>query len=98
VFAPTNDAFGKVPAPLLGLIGGDKGLLTTVLTYHVVSGYSDPRKPIFPREVKTVQGQTIFVEYDMNPQVNQSNASCQGVKTRNGIVWLIDSVLLPQFQ
>lgn len=99
VFAPTNDAFAKVPTPLLNLIGGDTGLLTTVLTYHVTAGSVDPRRSLIPHQVKTLQGQTLFVGFDKDgPSVNQSVASCTGVKTTNGTVWLIDSVLLPQFK
>ena len=99
VFAPTNDAFGKVPAPLLGLIGGDPALLTSVLTYHVSPGTVDPRRNLIPMQVKTLQGQTLFVGYDKDgASVNQSVASCKGDKPTNGTVWLIDSVLLPQFK
>jgi uncharacterized surface protein with fasciclin (FAS1) repeats len=99
VYAPTNAAFGKVPAPLLGLIGGDPALLTSVLTYHVTPGTVDLRKAIAPMAVKTLQGQSVFVSHGKNgPQVNQSGAACKGVKTTNGTVWIIDSVLLPQFK
>jgi len=99
VFAPTNAAFGKVPAPLLGLIGGDANLLTTVLTYHVTAGPADPRRSLIPSQVRTLQGQTVYIGYDKDgASVNQSVAACKGVKTTNGTVWLIDSVLLPQFK
>lgn len=97
VFAPTNDAFAAIPSAVLGAIGGDVGVLTAVLTYHVAEGYVDPRRPRVPREVSTLQGQTLFVEWDGEPQVNQSTAACQPVRTTNGTVWIIDSVLLPQF-
>jgi uncharacterized surface protein with fasciclin (FAS1) repeats len=98
VFAPTNDAFAKIPAPVLGAIGGNPAVLTAVLTYHVTPGPVDPRKP-FKREVATLQGQTLFVGYERKdgPAVNQSNADCTAVRTTNGTVWIIDSVLLPQF-
>ncbi|TBO34019.1 fasciclin domain-containing protein [Aquabacterium lacunae] len=99
VFAPTNAAFAKVPAPLLSLIGSDTGLLTSVLTYHVTKGHADPRKPITPVQFKTLQGQTLYAGYDADgASVNQSVAACKGVQTSNGTVWLIDSVLLPQFK
>lgn len=99
VFAPTNDAFAKVPSPLLDLIGSDPKLLTKVLTYHVTSGQADPRRSLIPSQVTTLQGQTLFLAYDADgASVNQSVANCKGVKTTNGTVWLIDSVLLPQFK
>jgi uncharacterized surface protein with fasciclin (FAS1) repeats len=101
VYAPTNSAFDKLPAPLVDLLTADpKGLLTTVLTYHVSTGIRDPRRAFIPKETNTLQGQTVFLEYEngKGPQVNQSNVNCKGVKTNNGVVWLIDSVLLPQFK
>lgn len=100
VFAPTNAAFAKVPPALLNLIGGDTALLTSVLTYHVSPGQRDPRRSaFFPAEVPTLQGQSLFLEFESGkPQVNQSTAQCTGVKTTNGVVWIIDSVLLPQFK
>lgn len=99
VYAPTNDAFAKIPAPVLGAIGGDLGVLTAVLTYHVVPGAADPRR-IGTREVTALQGQTLFIGAGKagSPMVNQSKADCTAVKTTNGTVWIIDSVLLPQFR
>jgi uncharacterized surface protein with fasciclin (FAS1) repeats len=99
VFAPTNDAFAKIPAPVLGAIGGNLAVLSAVLTYHVSPGTVDPRRPQL-REVSTLQGQSLFVEHELRaePQVNQSKADCTGVRTTNGTVWIIDSVLLPQFR
>ncbi|MEN9727343.1 MAG: hypothetical protein RL434_1709 [Pseudomonadota bacterium] len=98
VFAPTNDAFGKIPGPVLTAIGGDTSVLTAVLTYHVAAGRRDPRASLDPREIKTLQGQSVFFDYDNGPEINQSKTTCQPVKTTNGTVWIIDSVLLPQFR
>lgn len=100
VFAPKNAAFAGVPSSVLNAIAEDPGLLTAVLTYHVSPGDVDPRKFKVAKERKTLlQKQSIFVDFDRaGPKVNQSLADCQGVKTINGTVWLIDSVLLPQFR
>jgi uncharacterized surface protein with fasciclin (FAS1) repeats len=97
VFAPTNAAFGKIPAPVLGAIGSDLGVLTAVLTYHVVPAAVDPRT-LRTGEVGTLQGQTLFTGFDRGTgaTVNQSVADCTAVRTSNGTVWVIDSVLLPQ--
>lgn len=99
VFAPTNAAFAKIPSAVLGAIGGDLAVLTAVLTYHVVPGRLDPRLPV-TRERKTLQGQTLFAGYQrgVGPEINQSVADCTAVRTTNGTVWVIDSVLLPQFR
>jgi uncharacterized surface protein with fasciclin (FAS1) repeats len=100
VYAPTDEAFEKIPGAVLAAIGSAPGVLTAVLKYHVSPGIKDPRKPLYPLEVKTLQGQTVFLDYDrgQGPQINQSTANCAGVRTTNGIVWIIDSVLLPQFK
>lgn len=97
VFAPTNDAFLGIPPDLLDAIGGDTDVLTGVLTYHVVGGPVDPRRSIVIRKVPTLQGQSLFLSYNKNPQINQSNTGCQGVRTSNGTVWIVDSVLMPQY-
>lgn len=97
VFAPTNDAFLAIPPDLLDAIGGDTDALTGVLTYHVVGGPVDPRRSIVIRKVPTLQGQSLFLSYNKNPQINQSNTGCQGVRTSNGTVWIVDSVLMPQY-
>lgn len=101
VYAPTNDAFALLPPPLVDLLVANPDLLTTVLTYHVSSGVQDPRKPLYPKETKTLeaQGQTVFLDYEngKGPQINQSTATCEGVRASNGVVWFIDSVMLPQF-
>jgi uncharacterized surface protein with fasciclin (FAS1) repeats len=97
VFAPTNDAFAAMPPDLLAAIGSNLDVLTGVLTYHVVGEHVDPRRSAIPREVTTLQGQTVFFSYGMGPQINQSHTSCEAVSTTNGTVWVIDSVLLPQY-
>lgn len=98
VYAPTNDAFTAIPGPVLDAILADVDLLTTVLTYHVTPGVRDPRNHFKAVARPTLAGP--FVYYDFNnghSRVNQSAVSCTGVRTDNGIVWVIDSVLLPQF-
>jgi uncharacterized surface protein with fasciclin (FAS1) repeats len=99
VYAPTNDAFAAVP--ILDIVLADQDLLTSILLYHVTAGvkpHYDPRwvnKNAF--EVDTLNGQTVFYNRNGGPQINNSNVSCQAVKTTNGVVFVIDSVLLPQF-
>ncbi len=102
VFAPTDDAFAAIPDEILNAIIADVDLLTAVLTYHVIDGAGrrmDPRRASFrARERNTLQGQSVFFNYSAGgPQINQSTADCTAVRTTNGVVWLIDSVLLPQF-
>lgn len=96
VYAPTNDAFAAVPGPILDTIVGDVDVLTAVLTYHVTPGrMDDPRKYYTPVRRPTLQGQLVYYSYKGGPMVNNAAVNCQGVQTDNGIVWIIDSVLLP---
>jgi uncharacterized surface protein with fasciclin (FAS1) repeats len=97
VFAPTNDAFAAVPKPTLDKALGDpKGLLTTVLTYHVVPGQLTPDQ--LAGSHKTLQGDTIQItgsgqDFKVN---GNSSVVCGNVKTANATVYLIDQVLLPK--
>jgi uncharacterized surface protein with fasciclin (FAS1) repeats len=97
VFAPTNDAFSAVPkATLDKALGDPKGLLTTVLTYHVVPGQLSPDK--LAGTHKTLQGGTLTVSGSgQDFKVNGgSNVVCGNVPTANATVYVIDGVLLPK--
>jgi uncharacterized surface protein with fasciclin (FAS1) repeats len=97
VFAPTNDAFAALPkATLDKALGDPDGLLTTVLTYHVVPGQLTPDQ--LAGSHKTLQGGTLEVtgsgeEFTVN---DTSGVVCGNIKTANATVYLIDQVLLPQ--
>ena len=97
VYAPTNAAFAAVPTDILNTIVGNTDILTAVLTYHVTPSMQDPRKYLPAVQRPTLQGQKVFFSrsQEKGPLVNNAVVSCQGVKTDNGLVWLIDSVLLP---
>jgi uncharacterized surface protein with fasciclin (FAS1) repeats len=98
VFAPTNAAFANIPGTVLQAIAGNLNTLQAVLTYHVAAGTFDPRFAFLAKEIKTLQGQTLFMKADARgPGVNQSEVDCQGIRATNGTIWVIDSVLLPQF-
>ena len=96
VNAPTNDAFGAVPADILDTIVGDVDLLTAVLTYLVTPSVEDVRRYSEAYARPTLQGQQVYFDrYGSTPRVNNAGASCTGVRASNGNVWIIDSVLLP---
>ena len=96
VFAPVNDAFGKVdPATMKKAMGDPKGLLTKVLTNHVVPGKLAPAD--LAGEHKTLGGGTITVEgsgedFTVN---GKAKVICGNVTTANATVYIIDDVLLP---
>ena len=94
VFAPTNDAFAKIDAATLDKLKTDSGLLTSILTYHVVPGQAGPDQVVGTH--KTVNGAEVTVSGNGdNLTVNNANVVCGGIKTTNATVYLIDSVLLP---
>ncbi|SKC40666.1 fasciclin domain-containing protein [Krasilnikoviella flava] len=94
VFAPVDDAFGKVDKETLDTLSTDADLLTTVLTYHVVPGQILPED--IAGEHETVQGDTVEVTGEGDEmKVNDANVVCGGVMTQNATVYLVDSVLMP---
>lgn len=98
VYAPTDDAFAALPPLVLEGIVSDPDVLTSVLTYHVSAGRRDPRIHFSSVRRDTLQGQPVYYGWVAgHSRVNGAAVSCQGVRTSNGVVWLIDSVLLPQF-
>jgi uncharacterized surface protein with fasciclin (FAS1) repeats len=96
VFAPTNDAFAAVPKPTMDAAMKDpKGLLSTVLTYHVVEGRLTPAQ--LAGEHKTLQGANLTVSGSGESfKVNdEAGVVCGNVQTSNATVYIIDGVLLP---
>ena len=99
VFAPTNAAFGMLPAGTVETLvkPENKGTLTSILTYHVVPGQATPAQVV--GQHKTVQGATLTVTGSGdNLKVNDAGVICGGVSTTNAQVYLIDTVLMPPAQ
>jgi uncharacterized surface protein with fasciclin (FAS1) repeats len=95
VFAPTNDAFGKIPKADLDKVLADKKTLTSILTYHVVAGKLAPESLAGPH--KTLQGGEVTVAGSGEDFKVDGDASvvCGNVQTANATVYIIDSVLMP---
>ncbi len=94
VFAPTDAAFAKVPPAQLQALLADKAKLTAVLTYHVVSGVV-MSKDVKPGMVKTVQGSALNVTTMGGVKVNDANVTAVDIVADNGVIHVIDSVILP---
>ncbi len=96
VFAPTNDAFAAVPKKTLDAAMADpNGLLTKVLTNHVVQGRLAPGQ--LAGEHTTLAGTTITVKGSGEDfTVGDAHVVCGDVQTANATVYIIDGVLLPQ--
>jgi uncharacterized surface protein with fasciclin (FAS1) repeats len=101
VFAPTNAAFAKLPAGTVEslLKPENKATLVKILTYHVVSGKvlaADVVK-LDGKMVKTVQGSDVTVTVAGGKvKVNDSNVVATDIETSNGVIHVIDTVLLPK--
>jgi uncharacterized surface protein with fasciclin (FAS1) repeats len=94
VFAPTDDAFAKLEPATIDKLKTDSKLLTSILTYHVVSGQADPSAVV--GDHKTVQGESLKVTGSGDTlKVNDAGVVCGGIKTSNATLYLIDTVLMP---
>ncbi|MBB2947155.1 putative surface protein with fasciclin (FAS1) repeats [Actinoplanes lutulentus] len=96
VFAPTNDAFGKIPEADLKKVLADKKTLTSVLTYHVVPGKLTPAD--LAGTHKTLEGDELTVSGSGEDFTVDGSAAviCGNVQTANANVYIIDSVLMPK--
>ena len=97
VFAPTDEAFAKLPAEVLeAALADPEGLLTQVLLYHVVPGKVMSTDLSDGLEAATVQGELItFTLSDGVAMVNDATITAADVETSNGVIHVIDTVLLP---
>jgi uncharacterized surface protein with fasciclin (FAS1) repeats len=95
VFAPTDAAFAKIPKAQLDALLADKAKLTAVLTYHVVPG-KVLAKDVKAGKVKTVQGSELTVSTTGGVMVDQAKVVTTDVMADNGVIHVIDSVVLPK--
>ncbi|MDT0608561.1 fasciclin domain-containing protein [Croceitalea rosinachiae] len=104
VFAPTNDAFAALLADLEGFetladfnTEEEKALLAEILKYHVVAGTATASTDLSEgQEIATVQTETVTVSLEGGVFINDSEVITPDVETSNGIVHVIDKVLVPQ--
>lgn len=95
VFAPTDEAFAKVPKAQLDALLADKAKLTKVLTYHVVPG-AVMAKDVKPGMVKTVEGGNLTLATTGGVTVNGAKVVQADVKASNGVIHAVDTVLMPK--
>lgn len=96
VFAPTDDAFDALPEGLVDalLLPENKDALTSILTYHVVSG-EVMAADVTAGDVATVEGSTIAITTDGGVMVNEANVVTTDVDASNGVIHVIDAVIVP---
>ena len=101
VFAPNDAAFAKLPEGTVEGLLEDIPKLKAVLTYHVVSGKVMAADVVKLKTAKTVQGQEVKIDASKwhlhkNPKINDANVLKADVMTDNGVIHVIDKVLLPK--
>ena len=94
VFAPTDEAFAKIPKAQLDALLADKAKLTAVLTYHVVPG-KVMAKDVKAGKVKTVQGNELTLATTGGVTVDGAKVTATDIVADNGVIHVIDSVVLP---
>lgn len=98
VFAPTDEAFAKVPAATLEALGKDKAKLKSVLLYHVVAGKvmaADALK-LAGKGAKTVEGSEAQISVmGQTPMINNAHIVKTDIVAKNGVIHVIDAVILP---
>jgi uncharacterized surface protein with fasciclin (FAS1) repeats len=96
VFAPTDEAFAKLPAGTVEALLKDKAKLTAILTYHVVAGNVPSSEVVKLTSAKTVNGQDVKIKVmDGKVMVNNAHVVTADVKASNGVIHVIDTVILP---
>lgn len=96
VFAPTDEAFAKIPKEKLEALMKDQKALTAVLTYHVVPGKVMAADVVKLDSAKTVQGKSISIaSKDGKVTVNGANVLKTDIVCENGVIHVIDAVILP---
>src|SRR5215208_2116376 len=95
VFAPTDEAFAKLPAGTLEALLADPAKLQAVLTYHVVPGRVTAADVATLSSATTVQGDPIAIDTSMGVRVNDAHVTQADVMASNGVIHVIDTVLLP---
>lgn len=99
VFAPTDDAFAKLPAGTVEnlLKPENKAKLVAILTYHVVPGKVMAADVIKLSSAKTVQGSEVKISVvDGKVHVDKATVTATDIAASNGVIHVIDSVILPQ--
>ena len=96
VFAPTDEAFAKLPAGTVQGLLENIPKLTQILTFHVVPGKLMAADVAKLTSAKTVQGQNVTIAAHNGVTVNGANVITPNIETDNGVIHVIDQVILPR--
>jgi|WetSurMetagenome_2_1015567.scaffolds.fasta_scaffold99506_2 uncharacterized surface protein with fasciclin (FAS1) repeats len=97
VFAPTDEAFAKLPKGTMESLLKDKEALKKILLYHVVSGNVTSTEVMKLKKAETLVGQNIKIQItDGAVMINNSKVTTADVMASNGVIHIIDTVLIPE--
>ncbi|MBW4452155.1 fasciclin domain-containing protein [Nostoc sp. XA013] len=95
VFAPTDEAFNKLPAGTVDALLKDIPKLTKILTYHVVSGKVLAADVVKLKTATTVEGSDVKIDASNGVKINDATVAAADVDADNGVIHVIDTVLIP---
>ena len=95
VFAPTDEAFAKLPAGTVDALLKDVPKLKKILTYHVVSGKVMAADVTKLKSATTVEGSDVKIDASSGVKINDSTVTTADVAADNGVIHIIDTVLIP---
>ncbi|MEJ2130346.1 MAG: fasciclin domain-containing protein [Gammaproteobacteria bacterium] len=95
VFAPTDAAFARIPQETLDALLKDKQALAKVLTYHVVAGEVRASEVVRLSSATTVEGSTLAIDTGSGVRIDDANVVATDITASNGVIHVIDKVLIP---
>ncbi len=95
VFAPSDDAFNRLPETIRTAITSDKDALTELLTYHVVAGEVTSQDVARLRSAETVQGSALNIDTSNGVTLDGAKVITADIRATNGIIHVIDAVMIP---
>lgn len=95
VFAPTDEAFAKLPAGTVDGLLKDVPKLKKILTYHVVAGKVMAADVVKLKSATTVEGSDVKIDASHGVKINSSTVTTADVAADNGVIHIVDTVLMP---
>ncbi len=95
VFAPTDEAFAKLPEGTLESLLKNKEALKNILLYHVLSGEVMAADVVKLTSAETLNGQKLTIDTKEGVKINNATVTKTDIKTKNGVIHVIDTVLIP---
>ena len=96
IFAPTDEAFSKLPNGTMEKIMNDKEKLTDILTYHVIANRVYSREVTSLQKADTINGKQVKIKTGNNVKIDNARIIKSDIKCTNGVIHIIDEVLIPK--